>query len=40
MQELKRGEKVMFCESCSRMLYWNPPKSVEALAGMNAVSAK
>jgi predicted nucleic acid-binding Zn-ribbon protein len=40
MQELKRGEKVMFCESCTRMLYWNPPKSVEALAGMNAVSAK
>ncbi len=40
MQELKRGEKVMYCESCSRMLYWHPPKSVEDLAGMNAVSAK
>ena len=40
MQELKRGEKVMYCESCSRMLYWHPPKSVEELAGMNAVSAK
>ncbi len=40
MQELKRGEKVMFCESCTRMLYWNPPKRVEDLAGMNAVSGK
>ena len=25
LQELKRGESVMVCESCKRMLYWNPP---------------
>ena len=25
MQELKRGDSVMVCESCKRMLYWNPP---------------
>ena len=31
MQELKRGDSVMVCESCKRMLYWNPPKSVEDL---------
>jgi hypothetical protein len=32
MQELKRGDSVMVCESCKRMLYWNPPQSVEDLA--------
>jgi hypothetical protein len=32
MQELKRGDSVMVCESCKRMLYWNPPVSVEDLA--------
>jgi predicted nucleic acid-binding Zn-ribbon protein len=31
LQELKRGDSVMVCESCKRMLYWNPPKSVEDL---------
>jgi predicted nucleic acid-binding Zn-ribbon protein len=31
LQELKRGDSVMICESCKRMLYWNPPKSVEDL---------
>jgi len=25
LQELKRGDVVMVCESCKRMLYWNPP---------------
>jgi predicted nucleic acid-binding Zn-ribbon protein len=39
MQELKRGEKIMFCESCARILYWNPPKSVEDLAGTTAINA-
>jgi hypothetical protein len=38
MQELKRGEKIMFCESCARILYWNPPKSAEDLAGATALS--
>lgn len=32
MQELKRGDSIMVCESCKRMLYWNPPQSVEDLA--------
>lgn len=32
LQELKRGDAVMVCESCRRMLYWNPPRSVEDLA--------
>jgi uncharacterized protein len=27
LQELKRGESIMICESCKRMLYWNPPQS-------------
>jgi hypothetical protein len=31
LQELKRGDSVMVCESCKRMLYWNPPQSVEDL---------
>src|SRR3954452_24825669 len=30
-QELKRGDKVMSCESCLRMLYYNPPVAVEDL---------
>ncbi len=35
MQELKRGDSIMVCESCKRMLYWNPPQSVEDLAAAN-----
>jgi hypothetical protein len=31
LQELKRQDSVMVCESCRRMLYWNPPQSVEDL---------
>ena len=27
LQVLKRGESIMVCESCKRMLYWNPPQS-------------
>lgn len=38
LQELKRGQKLMVCESCSRILYYNPPKSAEDLAGVNALS--
>lgn len=37
-QELKRGEKLMYCESCGRMLYWNAPKSPEDMAGANALT--
>jgi predicted nucleic acid-binding Zn-ribbon protein len=32
-QELKRGDKVMSCESCQRILYYNPPASFEDLTG-------
>lgn len=32
-QDLKRGEEVMHCESCSRILFYNPPQAVEHLAG-------
>jgi predicted nucleic acid-binding Zn-ribbon protein len=39
MQELKRGDSVMVCESCKRMLYWNPPQSVEDLAAHGAETA-
>jgi predicted nucleic acid-binding Zn-ribbon protein len=35
LQELKRGDAVMVCESCRRMLYWNPPQGVEDLATAN-----
>lgn len=31
MQELKKGDKIMICESCNRMLYYNKPVSVEEL---------
>src|SRR5579872_6970209 len=30
-QELKRGDTVMSCESCQRILYYNPPASFEEL---------
>jgi predicted nucleic acid-binding Zn-ribbon protein len=32
LQDLKAGETIMVCESCKRMLYWNPPQSVADLA--------
>src|SRR5215471_13906459 len=28
-QDLKRGESILMCESCQRILYYNPPQSVE-----------
>jgi predicted nucleic acid-binding Zn-ribbon protein len=31
LQELKRGDAIMVCESCKRMLYYNPPASFEDL---------
>jgi hypothetical protein len=39
MQELRRGDKVMFCESCGRILIYNPPQSVEELVGDRASRA-
>jgi predicted nucleic acid-binding Zn-ribbon protein len=32
-QDLKRGEEVMACESCLRILYYNPPVAIEDLTG-------
>jgi predicted nucleic acid-binding Zn-ribbon protein len=39
MQELRRGDKVMFCESCGRILGYSPPQSVEELVGQRANQA-
>ena len=30
-QELRRGDQVLVCESCQRILYYNPPQSFEDL---------
>ena len=32
-QDLKKADKIMTCESCGRILYYNPPKHVEDLSG-------
>src|SRR6266852_8606124 len=32
-QDLRRDEQVMYCESCSRILYYNPPASFEDMTG-------
>jgi len=32
-QDLKRSTQIMTCESCHRILYYNPPESFEDLAG-------
>lgn len=29
IQDLRRGDQMMFCESCGRFLYYNPPVNVE-----------
>ena len=39
IQELKRGEKLMYCESCGRMLFYNPPQSFEQFAGVEKNSS-
>jgi uncharacterized protein len=38
-QDLKKGDQVINCESCSRMLYYNPPVAVEDLTGESAPAA-
>jgi|SRR5450755_223332 predicted nucleic acid-binding Zn-ribbon protein len=30
-QDLKKGDQVMYCESCARIIYYNPPVSVDDL---------
>ena len=39
MQELKRDDQVMQCESCRRILVYNPPQAVEDLTGESAPAA-
>ena len=39
-QDLKRGQQVMSCESCSRILYYNPPEAFENLTGEPAPAAR
>ncbi len=39
-QDLKRGEQVMHCESCSRIMYYNPPETFEHLTGEAAPAAR
>jgi uncharacterized protein len=39
-QDLKKGDQVMACESCQRILYWNPPVAVEDLAGEPVQASK
>ena len=39
-QDLKRDEQVMYCESCSRILYYNPPASFEDVTGEAAPAAR
>lgn len=39
-QELKRGDKVMTCESCQRILYYNPPATFEDLTGESAPAVR
>jgi predicted nucleic acid-binding Zn-ribbon protein len=36
LQELKRGEQVQVCESCQRILYYNPPESFDDVGGPSA----
>ena len=39
LQDLKRGDEVMPCESCGRLLYYNPPVAIEDLTGEPASTA-
>jgi uncharacterized protein len=39
-QELKRGDQVMACESCLRILYYNPPAKFEDLTGEPAPAVR
>ncbi len=38
LQDLKHGEQVLFCESCQRILYYNPPQSFEDVGGPSATA--
>jgi uncharacterized protein len=32
-QDLRKGDQIMTCESCGRILYYNPPVAIEDLTG-------
>lgn len=38
-QDLRRGDQVMACESCQRILFYNPPVKIEDLTGEPAPAA-
>ncbi len=38
IQQLKRGDSIMTCESCQRILYYNPPQSFEEFTGQPEAS--
>ena len=33
LQNLRRGDSMLPCENCSRLLYYNPPRSVDMVTG-------
>jgi uncharacterized protein len=39
-QDLKKGDEILACESCQRLLYYNPPVAVEDLTGEEAPAVK
>ena len=39
-QDLKKGDQIMACESCQRILYYNPPASLEDLTGEPAPAVR
>jgi predicted nucleic acid-binding Zn-ribbon protein len=39
-QDLKKGDQILACESCQRILYYNPPVQVEDLANEPARAAQ
>jgi predicted nucleic acid-binding Zn-ribbon protein len=39
-QDLKKGDKIMACESCQRILYYVPPQAVEDLTGEAAPAVR
>ncbi|HUA58037.1 MAG TPA: C4-type zinc ribbon domain-containing protein [Verrucomicrobiae bacterium] len=39
LQELKKGDQILSCESCQRILFYNPPVKVEDLADGAASAA-
>jgi predicted nucleic acid-binding Zn-ribbon protein len=39
-QDLKKGDQILSCESCQRLLFYNPPVAVEDLAGDTAQTVR